>query len=71
VCNHCHRYEEELPKEFSGEVANQKLTQIINEIKESGKKKKEYGIIGVSGEWTAPMLHISQRVGIKSTCNSF
>jgi hypothetical protein len=67
VCNHCHRYEEELPKEFSGEVANQ-LTQIINEIKESGKKKKEYGYHWGGGD--AHLLHISQRVGIK-TCNSF
>jgi hypothetical protein len=43
-CNHCHRYEEELPKEFSGEVANQKLTQIINEIKE---RKEERMIVSL------------------------
>jgi N-acetyl sugar amidotransferase len=50
VCNHCHRYEDELPKRvFQGEMAKEKLTQIVSKIKYSGKGKEYDCIIGVSG----------------------
>lgn len=50
VCNHCHRYDTELPKRvFRGEEAERKLNELIAGIKEKGRKHEYDCIIGVSG----------------------
>lgn len=50
VCNHCKRYEIELPKRvFRGVEAEQKLLKKIEAIKRAGKNKEYDCIIGVSG----------------------
>jgi len=50
VCNHCLRYEIELPKRvFIGSEAQKKFNDIINKIKNFGRKKEYDCIIGVSG----------------------
>jgi N-acetyl sugar amidotransferase len=50
VCNHCRRYEIELPKRvFRGIEAEQKLSKKVEAIKLSGKNKDYDCIIGVSG----------------------
>ncbi len=50
VCNHCRRYQEELPKRvFTGEVGKEKLNSLVAKIKQDGKKRDYDCIIGVSG----------------------
>lgn len=50
VCNHCYRYETELPKRvFHSEIAREKLTMMVDKIKLAGKNKEYDCIIGVSG----------------------
>lgn len=50
VCNHCHRYDDELPKRvFKGTEAKEKLEGIVNKIKSTGINKEYDCIIGVSG----------------------
>lgn len=50
VCNHCHRYEQELPKRvFQGDDAKNKLNTLIEQIKKNGRGKEHDCIIGVSG----------------------
>lgn len=50
VCNHCLRYEIELPKRvFNGQEAASKLSALVNTIKQSGKNQEYDCIIGVSG----------------------
>ena len=50
VCNHCVRYDNELHKRvFIGEVADEKLKNVVSEMKMYGKGKDYDCIIGVSG----------------------
>ena len=50
ICNHCLRYDQELPKRmFRGLEAEKKLSEIINQIKRNGKNRPYDCIIGVSG----------------------
>lgn len=50
VCNHCLNYDIELPKRvFSGELAEQKLKELIRRIKIEGKDREYDCIVGVSG----------------------
>jgi len=50
ICNHCRQYDESIKRYvFDGEEGKEKLRQIVNEIKESGKGKEYDCIIGVSG----------------------
>lgn len=50
VCNHCNRYEKEVNRRvFKGEIAKEKLNQLVTEIKRAGKKKEYDCIVGVSG----------------------
>ncbi len=50
ICNHCKRYEIELPKRaFKGDDAKQKLVSLVKKIKQAGNNKEYDCIIGVSG----------------------
>lgn len=50
VCNHCLRYDVELPKRvFTGKPAEEKLNQLVKKIKEYGHNKEYDCLIGVSG----------------------
>lgn len=50
VCNHCRRYDIELPKRvFRGLEAEKRLQGLINNIKKKGKNKEYDCLIGVSG----------------------
>jgi N-acetyl sugar amidotransferase len=73
VCNHCHRYEEELPKRvFQGQVANEKLDEIINKIKQSGKGKEYDCIIGVSGGVDSTYVaYLTKELGLRALAIHF
>src|SRR6185312_1243950 len=50
VCNHCRRYDMELPKRvFRGNEAKAKLDALLKRIKEKGRNKEYDCLIGVSG----------------------
>lgn len=50
VCNHCRRYDEDLPKRvFRGDDARQRLENLVESIKKSGTNSEYDCIIGVSG----------------------
>lgn len=67
VCNHCKRYDEELPKRvFEGENAENKLTEIVKKIKDSGKNKEYDCIIGVSGGVDSTYVaYLTKQLGLK------
>lgn len=67
VCNHCHRYDIELPKRvFQGEIAKEKLAQIVNKIKQSGKGKEYDCIIGVSGGVDSTYVaYLTKQLGLR------
>ena len=57
VCNHCRKYEERVRKELHyDEAGQQKLNQLISEIKEEGKDKEYDCIIGLSGGVDSTMV---------------
>jgi N-acetyl sugar amidotransferase len=49
ICNFCHIHDEMVEKYPLNEKGKRKLDQIINKIKQDGKKKKYDCIVGVSG----------------------
>lgn len=50
VCNHCHQYDRMVREEiFTGDFGKEKLSQLINRIKEEGKGKDYDCLIGISG----------------------
>lgn len=50
VCNHCRKYDQRVKEQlFLGELGQQKLNRIVDEIKSKGRNKKYDCIIGVSG----------------------
>ncbi len=50
ICNHCRQYDKLVKRfVFDGEEGKEKLRQIVDEIKKSGKGKEYDCIIGVSG----------------------
>lgn len=49
VCNHCHRYEDQMARIPKGELAESELNALVNKIKEAGKGKQYDCIIGLSG----------------------
>ena len=49
VCNHCHRYEDQMARIPKGEVAESELQTLVKKIKEAGKGKPYDCIIGLSG----------------------
>jgi N-acetyl sugar amidotransferase len=67
VCNHCHRYDEELPKRvFKGGVAEKKLADIVKRIKQKGKSKEYDCIIGVSGGVDSTYVaYLTKELGIR------
>ncbi|MBP6755518.1 MAG: N-acetyl sugar amidotransferase [Bacteroidia bacterium] len=73
VCNHCHRYDVELPKRvFQGKIAKEKLTQIINKIKRSGKGKEYDCIIGVSGGVDSTYVaYLTKELGLRALAIHF
>jgi N-acetyl sugar amidotransferase len=67
VCNHCRRYQEELPKRvFNVEVGKEKLKALIATIKNSGKDKDYDCIIGVSGGVDSTYVaYLTKNLGLK------
>lgn len=67
ICNHCHRYDEELPKRvFHGQEGRQRLDKIINTIKSSGKGKEYDCIIGVSGGVDSTYVaYLTKKLGLR------
>lgn len=73
VCNHCHRYDKELPKRvFHGDIAQAKLASIIDKIKSSGKKKEYDCIIGVSGGVDSTYVaYLTKELGLRALAVHF
>lgn len=67
VCNHCHRYDDELPKRvFQGAVAHDKLGQIVQTIKIKGRTKEYDCIIGVSGGVDSTYVaYLTKKLGLR------
>ena len=67
ICNHCIRYEIELPKRvFKGPEGERKLTEILNEIKKSNTKKEYNCIIGVSGGVDSTYVaYLTKKMGLR------
>ncbi|KAF5086899.1 hypothetical protein DSECCO2_51900 [anaerobic digester metagenome] len=50
VCNHCHQYDRMVQEEiFTGDTGQEKLSQLVSRIRESGKGNDYDCLIGVSG----------------------
>lgn len=49
VCNHCHRYADQMARIPSGEAASQELQALVDKIKTAGQGKPYDCIIGLSG----------------------
>lgn len=50
VCNHCHQYDRMVQEEiFTGKIGQEKLSQLVSRIQESGKGNDYDCLIGVSG----------------------
>lgn len=73
VCNHCHRYDAELPKRvFQGEIAKGKLAEIVTKIKKSGKGKEYDCIIGVSGGVDSTYVaYLTKELGLRALAIHF
>ena len=67
VCNHCLRYEELVESRvFSGAKGQQKLNELVQSIKKSGKGKKYDCIIGVSGGVDSTYVaYLSKKLGLR------
>jgi len=67
VCNHCHRYDEELPKRvFHGKEGEQRLTTLVNAIKQAGSNKEYDCIIGVSGGVDSTYVaYLTKQLGLR------
>ena len=73
VCNHCHRYYEELPKRvFTGEVAEKKLADIVKRIQLKGEGRAYDCIIGVSGGVDSTYVaYLTKKLGIRALAVHF
>jgi len=73
VCNHCYRYDEELPKRvFQGEIAQEKLAQMVQNIKQTGKGKEYDCIIGVSGGVDSTYVaYLTKELGLRALAVHF
>lgn len=49
VCNHCHRYADQMARIPSGEAASQEMQALVDKIKTAGQGKPYDCIIGLSG----------------------
>lgn len=67
VCRYCHQVDSLLNEYGTGQAAGEeRLDQILNEIKVSGQNKKYDCIVGVSGGTDSSyMLHWSKKVGLR------
>lgn len=67
VCNHCRKYDERASKElYYDEAGQEKLKQLIGEIKEEGKNKKYDCLIGVSGGTDSTfLLYMLKKLGLR------
>lgn len=67
ICSHCHRYDEELPKRvFKGTEAENKLNNLLSQIKAAGKKNEYDCIIGVSGGVDSTYVaYITKKFGLR------
>lgn len=67
VCNHCLRYETELPKRvFRGADAEERLSIKIADIKKSGKNNDYDCIIGVSGGVDSTYVaYLTKKIGLR------
>lgn len=67
ICNHCLRYEQELPKRvFRGIEAENKLSQLITKIKKTGEGKSYDCIIGVSGGVDSTYVaYLAKKLGLR------
>lgn len=67
VCNHCLRYERELPKRvFHGAIGKQKLEELVKKIKKSGKNSDYDCIIGVSGGVDSTYVaYLTKQLGLR------
>ena len=67
VCNHCRRYEERAQRELHNDEAGQeKLQQLVNEIKKKGKNREYDCIIGLSGGMDSTMVaYTIRRLGLR------
>jgi N-acetyl sugar amidotransferase len=67
VCNHCLRYETELPKRvFRGADGKERLSQKIEDIKKSGKNNDYDCIIGVSGGVDSTYVaYLTKKLGLR------
>ena len=73
VCNHCHRYYEELPKRvFTGVVAEKKLADIVKRIQLKGEGRAYDCIIGVSGGVDSTYVaYLTKKLGIRALAVHF
>lgn len=67
ICNHCLRYEQELPKRiFRGTEAENKLSEIVDEIKKNGQNKPYDCLLGVSGGVDSTYVaYLTKKLGLK------
>lgn len=67
VCNHCHRYDQELPKRvFHGQEGVVRLKQLVEKIKASSKHAEYDCIIGVSGGVDSTYVaYLTKQLGLR------
>lgn len=67
ICNHCIRYQNEIHKRvFSGELGREKLNNLLENIKKSGKGKEYDCVIGVSGGVDSTYVaYLTKRLGLR------
>ena len=67
ICNHCKRYDAELPKRvFTGADADIKLKALVEKIKKTGSGKEYDCIIGVSGGVDSTYVaYLTKQLGLK------
>lgn len=67
VCNHCHRYDQELPKRvFHGQEGVSRLKSLVDKIKSSSKNAEYDCIIGVSGGVDSTYVaYLTKQLGLR------
>ncbi len=73
ICNHCHRYDELLPRRvFRGEEASFKLGKMVEEIKSVGRGNEYDCIIGVSGGVDSTYVaYLTKKLGLRALAIHF
>ncbi len=67
VCQHCHRYDVELPKRvFHGEEGKNRLKKLVDTITSTGRNKEYDCIIGVSGGVDSTYVaYLTKQLGLR------